>query len=260
MYTCNERGDIVKAIYACKLYKASNRKSKIEAALADPLNLELVTQLKSYLDSEYQDIIDNHEAKQKAELVDNLTDGDGNADEGLPTEDSSDSSASSTGGFGGSLGPKPSLSEKFDMLVSGDDSEEGSDDIPADDNSSELDSDILDDSALEDIEETTAIEGVEDTLDENDPLNLVSEVRELLNCDESTQGINRVLVKKNELWVHYNDDINLNNVMGPVIEKLSAAGYNYMDFNRLARSENAIVFQINQVSPSPIDREGIDGN
>lgn len=246
----------MKAIYACKLYKASNRKSKIEAALVDPLNLELVTQLRSYLDDEYQDIIDNHEDKEKAELVNNLTESDSDSSEATTNHDGG--SPSSSGGFGSSLGPKPSLSEKFDMLTSGDGSEEGLDDMPDDlDRPSDTD-DVLDDSDLEDIEESTTIEGVEDMLDDNPSLNPVDEVKGLLNSDEATEGINRVLIKKNELWIHYNDDVNLNNVMGPVIEKLNSARYDYMDFNRLARSENAIVFQMHRIDS--YDKEDMDGN
>ena len=38
--------------------------------------------------------------------------------------------------------------------------------------------------------------------------------------------------------------MNLNNVMGSVIELVSALGYANLEFNRLARSDNAIVFQI----------------
>ena len=48
--------------------------------------------------------------------------------------------------------------------------------------------------------------------------------------------------------IHYNDSINLNNVMEPVISLLSNAGYSYLQFNRLARTENAIVFMINKSS------------
>ena len=245
----------MKAIYASKLYRASNRKDKIEAAIADPVNLELVTQLKSYLDEEYQDVVNRHEAKEKAQLVEGLIDEHQGADNISHSSDSNSSSSPSSGGFGGSPGGGPSLSEKFDMLVSGDDNDESPDDIPSDvdEASSDLD-DISDDSGLDDIEESTAIEGVvEPTIDS--PSDISNDVKALLNSDESTQGINRALVKKNELWVHYNDDINLNNIMGPVIEKLNVEGYQDIDFNRLARSENAIVFQINSVSV----KEDVDG-
>ena len=59
----------MKAIYSCKLYKASKRKDKIRAAIADPLNTELVTQLRSYLDDDFQDELEEAESKiKKAEF------------------------------------------------------------------------------------------------------------------------------------------------------------------------------------------------
>ena len=47
---------------------------------------------------------------------------------------------------------------------------------------------------------------------------------------------------------YYDDKINLNNVMGPVLELLNAASYTYLQFNRLARTDNAIVFQVELMS------------
>lgn len=251
------RGDIVKAIYACKLYRASSRQDKIKAAIEDPLNLELVTQLKSYLDDEYQEIIDRQEASDKADLADNLMENTDTPDEG-DFRDSNGSSSHPAGGFGGPSGSRPSLSEKFDMLMSGDEDEEVTDDTSDDSiDDVELD-DISDSPELDDVEESTTIEGVNDDIQVDNKVDIVEEVKTCLNSDVSTQGINRVIIKKNELWIHYNDDINLNNVMGPVIEKLST--YNYMDFNRLARSENAIVFQMNNSSIDVINEEGTDVN
>ena len=42
------------AIFASKLFRSSTRQDKIRAALADPVNMELVQQLRSYLDEPYQ--------------------------------------------------------------------------------------------------------------------------------------------------------------------------------------------------------------
>lgn len=74
---------------------------------------------------------------------------------------------------------------------------------------------------------------------------LAGEIKGTLNAREITQGVMRVSIKNDEMWVYYNDDINLNNVMSPVIELLNAANYHYLIFNRLARTDNAIVFTIN---------------
>lgn len=251
----------MKAIYACKLYKASNRKSKIEAAIADPLNLELVTQLKSYLDEEYQDVIDRQEAKDRADRLETFID-NGLDDNGSTPSTDHESAPAPSAGVGGPSGSRPSLSEKFDMLLSEGQQSTDVTDEPVDGNIDESIADVDEStqpSDLEEIEESTAIEGIEQINPSDggtNTLDLCGDIKNLLSSDELTKGVNRALVKKNELWVHYNDDINLNTVMGPVIEKLNSSTYHDLNFNRLARSENAIVFQIDS---SDMNTEVADG-
>lgn len=73
----------------------------------------------------------------------------------------------------------------------------------------------------------------------------VKDIKGILNAQDTTTGVSRVSVKNDtEVWVHYNDNVNLNDVMIPAIELINQSGYTYMEFNRLARSENAIVFVI----------------
>ena len=74
--------------------------------------------------------------------------------------------------------------------------------------------------------------------------NIAFEIKGLLNAKADTAGVVRVNVKNDEVWVYYNDDTNLNNVMTPALESLNAASYAYLIFNRLARTDNAIVFTL----------------
>lgn len=74
--------------------------------------------------------------------------------------------------------------------------------------------------------------------------NEVRDIKGLLNSQESTAGVNRVSVKDNEVWVYYNDYVNLNDIMVDAIELVTNAAFTYLEFNRLARSDNAIVFVI----------------
>ena len=77
----------------------------------------------------------------------------------------------------------------------------------------------------------------------------IEEIPGTLNLDESTAGVRTATIKSdNELWIYYNDSINLNNIMTDVINKLNSTGYRYLEFNRLARSDNAIVFEIQPVN------------
>lgn len=82
--------------------------------------------------------------------------------------------------------------------------------------------------------------------DVTDNMNLeVKDIKGTLNSIESTSGVSRVSVKDDkEVWIHYNDNVNLNDVMVDVIEYMNKYGYTYLEFNRLARSENAVVFVI----------------
>ena len=83
-------------------------------------------------------------------------------------------------------------------------------------------------------------------IDVTDNLNLeFKDIMGMLNSKDDTCGVIRISENQpNEAWIYYNDSTNLNDVMVPVIEQLNRPGYTYLSFNRLARSENAIVFII----------------
>ena len=46
---------------------------------------------------------------------------------------------------------------------------------------------------------------------------VVHELKGALNLQDSTAGVLRVQVKKDELWIYYDDSINLNSIMYPVL-------------------------------------------
>ena len=67
------------------------------------------------------------------------------------------------------------------------------------------------------------------------------------------------LKKKHELWIYYNDNTNLNNVMQSVIDVVNALALKLLSFSRLARSDNAMVFDIiptNSQDVEPLSHEG----
>lgn len=218
------------AIFACKMYKASKNKEKIKSAINDPINAELVQQLSTYLDGE----------KIPEEYIDSLDD------------KKEDNTADSTSDSGNSNSPSTSA-EPATFISPSDDAND------ADDTIDDTDSDTVDEETTDSIddtpvEESTRIDG--QFIQSNSNLfssnitdigklsDIVTEVKGILNSRSDTCGVSRVLIKDNELWVHYNDKINLNNVMGTAIELLNASCYTYLEFNRLARTDNAIVFEI----------------
>jgi len=179
------------AIFASKLFRGSARQEKIRAALANPVNSELVMQLKEYLD---------------------ITQPDDNA-EVLIADDSDDAATSKT------ADENNESATQEDAAV-----DTTEDDEPVDSS----------------IDINTASEPDVPTVGKlSDDMNAI---KGLLNARDDTDGVVVIKIHGDEMWIHYNDNTNLNTVMEPVISLLYASGYHYLEFNRLARSDNAIVF------------------
>ena len=228
-------------IYSSKLYVTSARKDKIHAAMQDPINAELVQQLSEYLDDEGQVELDQAIAEEQAEAQ---AEEQAKSAEVAPVTPGS-GSASAPSHSGGSFGPSFSGNvlkdfggeDSFDPTDAiADDIGEGGEPIPESDEPVEETAQISSTA----IKAATAV--IWTTLD--DVISDCETIKGTLNVREETTGVNRLQVKDNELWIFYNDDANLNDKMIDVIEVLNAAGYTYLKFNRLARSNNAIVFDI----------------
>ena len=228
------------AILNCKLYKSSTRKDKIRAGLENPVNAELVKQLDEYLDEEYRpkkpvEVADTNETSQSS-------DDEWNFDE-VDNESSSSGSSSHMSHRG------PSLSERFgdeldaegaakfdETQITDDTTEETSDDTQVAESSTAIRKNRI---AADTIVTAPFVENHVSLT------GIAGEIKGTLNARAATQGVVRSTVKNDELWIYYSDDTNLNNVMSAVIELLNAANYQFLIFNRLARTDNAIVFTIN---------------
>lgn len=239
----------MKAIFASKMYAASKNKDKINAAINDPVNKELVLQLKEYLDD---DSIEISKVK-KAEPNQNNSDSHDDAHEGNEPNPSVDTNPIHFTPGGSAPVADNQLGEDVDDSDDGLAEEEDTTDddelIDTSDDSDD-DDDSIDSKTSTSGQRITASQSIED---------IPSEIKGTLNMRSDTEGVSRVRVKDNELWVHYNDNVNLNNVMGPVIELLNAANYSYLEFNRLARTENAIVFEVSQIDTNN-DVEPVGGS
>lgn len=222
-------------IYSSKLYVTSTRKDKIHAAVQDPFNQELVQQLSEYLDDEGTVELEQAIAEQKP-----------NDAETPDTSSGADTSAGGSSDFGGGSG---GASTNYTGNIMDD---FGTDDLadvePIVDEGGESAEPA--EPAESPVEETSAVSGksvmatsiIWSTFD--DVVNDSETIKGTLNSREDTKGVNRLQVKDNELWIYFNDDENLNDKMVDVIELLNATGYTYLTFSRLARSNNAMVFDI----------------
>ena len=240
------------AIMASKMFKASPRQKEILAAIDSEDNVELVQQLDEYLDDEYQILKQASEtqfSEETSETIDNTPD----------IDDTSDNTPSRTSG------PAPAkFTPNNESLMDkhGDELEELENDIP-----NELENGSDEPEKKEEPNASVQAKGkpiVADTIvnpfvDLYASLNgIANEIKGTLNARQDTIGVNRVQIKNDELWIYYNDDINLNNVMANVINLLNIANYKYFEFNRLARTDNAIVFTIS-VEKSDLTAGEING-
>ena len=193
------------------VYSGSSRKAAILAAATNPINTELVTQLVRYLDEEY--------LKPKEEFVRDDSENGSTEASGEPATQPNPLPPSEEPSFSGS--------DHSESLVSmfGDDVE-----LPEESAEPEEDSELEEDSEPEVASSTNATESLE---------NISASIASTLNAVDTTSGVRSAKVLGTELWIYYKDNINLNSVMESVID---AVAPHELEFNRLARSHNAIVF------------------
>lgn len=224
-------------IYSSKLYVTSTRKDKIHAAIQDPINVELVQQIEDYLSDEAKTELNQVLVQQKEDAISKVNPADKSA------APSGNSSYAPSGGGASHSAFTGDIMSDF-----------GDDDL--------ADVEIPEDMGGDDVDETSEPvepEAVESVTQEGKPItsstaiiwttldDVVADcetIKGTLNAREDTTGVTRLEVKDKELWVYYNDDTNLNDKMVEVISVLNSTGYTYLKFNRLARSNNAIVFDI----------------
>lgn len=240
---------MIEPIFSSKLFAVSSRKEEIRAAASNPINQNLMQQLSSALDKSYQkaeyllDDEDQEKLKQQ-QSADVEFDADENTDsEGAETTKSDGGENDSVAPNGSSVPPAKQPSNLHSKFKEAEKSEFGLDessasaDAPSDSGAVETKTE-----AATDIDSGVSDDGIDDNGIQDNRL-LTDSVKSDLNNNEETKGVSRASIKDDELWVYYEDSINLNKVMANVIETLNAANYG-LEFNRLARSDNAIVFLI----------------
>ena len=237
------------AILSSKLYKISSRKDKIASAMKNPINVELVKQLDSYIDQP-EDVSDALEEETVDEVVDTEADGvkrdesaeivnDKSATFTRPSESKADSDVSDR--------PIVEVEQKESEEPEDDSEDKESEDNPLNKFHKPR---SKDDENSEDVEESTQITETPVVASQVkasccDYVRIDAEIlKGTLNSREDTKGVSRITKKEDELWIFYQDKVNLNSIMEPVIELMNASDFSYLEFNRLARSSNAIVFDI----------------
>lgn len=228
-------------IYSSKLYRTNPRKEQIRAAMESPdaQNVELVQQLEDYLSDDAKVIL--HQAENEAEQENQANAAEASAPESsVPHTPSGSSAPSHTGGGASHSSFTGDIMSDFgeDELA---DVEVPEDAAPAPETDAQPD-EVVESVTQEGKPITSSTAIIWTTLD--DVVDDCETIKGTLNAVAETSGVTRLEVKDNELWIYYNDDSNLNDKMIEVISVLNSTGYTYLKFNRLARSNNAIVFDI----------------
>lgn len=235
-------------ITACKLYKASPRKQQIliKASSAIKTSKALNVQQPWQVDmpEDKQDTVN----PETEDAVDTGQQGK----DGLPASDKPHSSALKSKVHTRKDSSKPSSHSSMGQPASTSDTNTDMPDVP--DDTLNTDSDADDSSSntsnsTDNVDSATNVTAACGTslprIDVTDDMqNQVESIKGTLNSQQLTCGVTRVAVKNDEVWCYYNDSVNLNEVMVEAIDLVSKAGYRYLEFNRLARSDNAIVFVI----------------
>lgn len=210
----------LKIIYSSKLYKASSRKDKIRANINNPINVELVQQIADYVDTNEPKQVDinvNEPPKKVVKHDDHPTPNRG--------ADKINHSSEPDAGTSDDIEPMPGLIIDDEV-------------VPDDPQPAEFEAE-----PAEEIDESEKL--TDDTIQgiENISLSIeTNQIKDELNDSPLTEGVIRVANKAREIWIYFNDNTNLNDVMVNVIDSIFNRYGAQLEFNRLARSENAMVF------------------
>lgn len=230
---------MIEPIFSSKLFAVSNRKDAIRAAASNPINQNLMQQLSTALDKPYQkveyllDEDDQAKLKQKQSA-----DTKPEVDEGMEVEQTEEEF---TEPKGTSTSPRKSSNLHSKFKEAEKNMSEGEQPSTSEDTSSDDGVDTTTEAATE-IDNGIVANSVDDG-GIQDTKSLTDSIKTTLNDNAETKGVSRASIKDDELWVYYEDSINLNKVMANVIETLNSLDYE-LEFNRLARSDNAIVFLV----------------
>ena len=200
-------------VLSSSLFAVSTKKAKIMAALMNPLNAELIQQSVS-------DLPDDTVAKLNE------------SDNQEPNKDGASPASEGTKSI--TSDPKPIKFKVADHAVE-------KDTAALEDDDSSKDSDNSVETNPVDVTSSVPVDCV--VLD-------AEVIKSTLNGRDDTCGVVSIALKDSgvsELWIYYDDETNLNDTIYAVVSVFNSCGYNMLKFNRLARSNNAIVFDILEI-------------
>ena len=242
-------------IVASKIFKGSKNQSKILAEIQDPVNKELVEQLDSYVSiDDYNELADKLKDAEAelSELKEGSPDIEGpemvNPTKGGPSKSSTSSPSFAGHSSSGTFDSTEFDSGDFSDMEDAEFDEDLGEAEPAGDDSLYLEDD-------EPVAESTKVKKspvVASTYVTMEKVShAVHEIPGTLNLREETKGATHATLRgtsSNEIWVFYDDEVDLSKILGDIDQVIKESGYYFIDFNRVARDEHAVVFNVNWVS------------
>lgn len=227
------------SIFESKIFASlsQERKDKIRAAYLNPVNVELVQQLSSYLDEPVE---------EKIPEVDNIEiEPTGNKNESFE-----DNSFESRESYTSSHTSKtlPSMNKLSDKLEDEErfTEEPVSNTEPKNKPTKQEEPETSVEPSVEP-SQTSDIDKTEASIDIKACCNIpqvdLDTIKGTLNTREETTGVTQIRRRENEIWIYYGDKVNLNNILPSTIDIITYINPR-LEFNRLARSNNAIVFEL----------------
>lgn len=192
-------------ILSSHIIRSNKHRDQIKSAITDPINHELVQQLSEYIDWDDVDeeVIDELKGEDNKDDVNEEEVPEEHIEDDDMPEDIED-------------GDKPHKHDKLNKPTNPDSDKP---DKPEEDKAEEPE-----------LDSATKI-----------PTNKIeSAIKTTLTQLQSSKDINLISIKGNEIWVRYNDTVNLNDIMYDTIKCVT--DNTDLTFNRLARFDNSIVF------------------
>ena len=180
----------MEAIYSSKLFKTSPRKDALKAAIENPINTELVQQLRRYLDKEY--LKPEYVLRESDQKKEKTPDEKGQTDvlfEGGPEFAPRSAPSMPSSLPDDSLEEEPLPDEEQTL-----DEETESEEPVAEESTSE-----------EPVSESVKIQAmIGTTYLDDEPQISPDVIKGTLNNRTDCMGVSRVSIKNNELWIYYN--------------------------------------------------------
>lgn len=236
-------------IMSSELFKSSKNKSKILSTISNPINKELVKQLESYVKVSDLTEDDNSEDSKLDDSAESNSSYQETNTNNTSSEDTQKSEQTHTSN------PASFVPNDYYDTSETDDREETSSEGSDEDNNTEDES--SDDSDSNDVNESTSTNKTEIKSSTYVTADIVAKaVNELpgaLNLSDDTKGVDYAAFKTNannanEVWIYYDSEVDVSKILSNVVTYLLSSGYYYLQFNRVSRDDNALVFVVNWVS------------